>query len=366
MRADIDFSPMWAVPPGHTISDLMISKGLTSTELACLIGVTIEDFDGLLNGHVALTARVAVGLEQELGASAEFWLNREEQYRMQQADLFDGIDPDDEQYRIWLKSLPMKQMRELGWIDLSGSKAVQLKKCLEFFDVPNVAAWYRTYGVVKETAAFRTTDAHVENGPATAAWLRQGERLADEIPCRDWDEKLFQEILPEIRKLTLLAEPSVFLPKLQKLCAEVGVAVVIVKAPNGCRASGATFFSAPNKAVLLLSFRYLSDDQFWFSFFHEAAHLILHRNDDSLIIETSDSSKSPMEEEANRFASEQLIPLHFQELMPRVAKNTKEIIRFSRAVGVSSGIVVGQMQHRELVRREHFNKLKKRYKWEEL
>jgi len=169
-----------------------------------------------------------------------------------------------------------------------------------------------------------------------------------------------------IRSLTKIAAPSEFLPKLQILCAEAGVAVVIVKAPKGCRASGATFFANPDKAVLLLSFRYLSDDQFWFSFFHEAAHLILHWDADLLILETSDSPKSPREEEANLFAADQLIPRELQERLPEAAKTPRGIMRLARDAGVSYGIVVGQMQFRGLVRRDRYNRLKTRYKWEHL
>ncbi|WP_238876399.1 ImmA/IrrE family metallo-endopeptidase [Achromobacter xylosoxidans] len=366
MRAHTEFAPMWAVPPGRTISDLMDLKGISPVHLARSMMLEWEDFDRLLAGERALTANIAMHLEQELGASIGFWLAREEQYRTQQAEILTGVSAEDEEYKAWLKSLPIKQMRDLGWLDLSGSKDAQLKKCLEFFDVPNLDAWRRTYAAVKETAAFRTTDAHSESGPATAAWLRQGERLAERITCQKWDPAIFEEKLPKIRELTHIAEPAKFLPILQYLCAEAGVAVVVVKAPNGCRASGATFFSSPTKAVLLLSFRYLSNDQFWFSFFHEAAHLVLHWNEDLLILETSDGPKSPREDEANQFASDFLISPELQKFLPEAAKSAKSIIRFSRLAGVASGIVVGQMQYRGLVRRDHFNKLKNRYKWESL
>ncbi|MGW8308716.1 MAG: ImmA/IrrE family metallo-endopeptidase [Achromobacter pulmonis] len=323
-----------------------------------------EDFDRLLAGERSLTENLAIRLEQEFGASVEFWLAREEQYRAQQAEIYAGVSSEDEGYKAWMKSLPMKQMNDLGWLDLSGPKDLQLRKCLEFFDVPNLDAWYRTYAAVKETAAFRTTTAHSENAHATAAWLRQGERLAERISCQSWNPAAFEKQLPQIRNLTRIAEPAEFLPLLQNLCAKAGVAVVVVKAPNGCRASGATFFASPTKAVLLLSFRYLSDDQFWFSFFHEAAHLVLHWNEDLFILETSDGPTSPKEDEANQFASDFLIPPELQTLLPDAAKSAKSIIRFARLAGIASGIVVGQMQHRGLVKRDHFNKLKNRYKWE--
>lgn len=366
MRVEVDFAPMWAVPPGRTISDLMKSKGIASTRLAHLVEMTEDDFDSLLIGECTLTARVAARLAAVLGASVNFWLRREEQYRKLQAQLTDGVDPENEDYKSWLKSLPVKEIQGLGWVESTKDKKEKLRRCLKFFDVPNLDAWYRTYVDLKAATAFRTTDAYLDEAPATAAWLRQGELQAERIECVNWSPERFQAQLTKIRSLTQIAAPSEFLPKLQILCAEAGVAVVITKAPRGCRASGATFFASPDKAVLLLSFRYLSDDQFWFSFFHEAAHLILHWDADLLILETSESPKSPREEEANLFAAEQLIPRELQQRLPDAAKSLRGIMRLSRDAGVSYGIVVGQMQFRGLIKRDRYNRLKARYKWEHL
>ncbi|BBB64430.1 XRE family transcriptional regulator [Undibacterium sp. YM2] len=366
MRTEIDFAPMWAVPPGRTICDLMKSRGIASTKLANLVSMTEAEFDNLLSGKSALTAYVATHLETNLGASANFWLRREEQYRKQLTELNEGVDPEKEEYKSWLKSLPLKEMQSLGLIESTRDQKEKLRGCLSFFDVPNLDAWYRTYVDVRAATAFRTTDAYLENVPATSTWLRLGELQAAKIECQNWSPERFKAQLTKIRSLTKIAAPSEFLPKLQNYCAEVGVAVVVIKAPTGCRASGATFFANPNKAVLLLSFRYLSDDQFWFSFFHEAAHLILHWDADLLILETSDGPKSPREEEANAFASEQLIPHGFQTRMREAAKTLKGIMRLAQDAGVSYGIVVGQMQFRGFVRRDRFNRLKTRYKWDQL
>lgn len=366
MRAETDFAPMWAVPPGRTISDLMKSKKVTLTRMASVLAMSDRDFERLLSGENILTGDIASRLELALGPSSSFWVRRESQYREQLRQLNDDVHPDNEPYKSWLKSLPLKDMQDLGWVNPGKDKFEKLRSCLKFFDVPNFDAWYRTYVDFKAAAAFRTTDSYLEDAPSTAAWLRRGELQAEKIECRDWNSKQFAEQLPRIRSLTNIASPSEFLPELQRLCAEAGVAVVVAKAPKGCRASGATFFANPNKAVLLLSFRYLSDDQFWFSFFHEAGHLILHWDADLLILETSDSPKSPREEEANRFASEQLIPQSFQNRLPEAAKTLRGIAKLARDAGVSYGIVVGQMQFLGLVRRDRFNRLKNRYKWEQL
>lgn len=366
MRTEVDFAPMWAVPPGRTISDLMHTKGITSSRLANLVDMSERQLVGLLAGQNPLTASVAARLQEAFGTPATFWLRREEQYRKQLAELNEGVDADKEEYKSWVKSLPLKEMQSLGWVDKAKDKQEKLRSCLDFFGVPNLDAWYRTYVDIKAAAAFRTTDAYLEHAPATAAWLRQGELQAESIECKEWNPQRFAAQLVKIRGLTQIAEPCEFLPKLRAICAEAGVAVVIVKAPKGCRASGATFFANPNKAVLLLSFRYLTDDQFWFSFFHEAGHLILHWDSDLLILETSDGPKSPREEEANHFAMDVLIPRELQKRLPAASKTLIGIMRLARDAGVSYGIIIGQMQFHGLVRPDRFNRLKTRYKWEQL
>jgi HTH-type transcriptional regulator/antitoxin HigA len=366
MRTEVDFAPMWAVPPGRTISDLMHKKGITPSRLAELVDVSEQQLVGLLAGKSALTESVAARLQGALEIPAAFWLSREKQYRMQLSELNAGVDADKEEYKLWLKSLPLKEMYSLGWINAVKDKQEKLRNCLDFFGVPNIEAWYRTYVDLKSAAAFRTTDAYLEHAPTTAAWLRQGELQAENIECKEWNPQRFAAQLVKIRALTGIAEPSKFLPNLRAICAEAGVAVVIVKAPKGCRASGATFFANPNKAVLLLSFRYLTDDQFWFSFFHEAGHLVLHWNEDLLILETSDGPKSAREEEANQFAMDILVPRELQKNLPAASKTLIGIMRLARTAGVSYGIILGQMQFRGLVRPDRFNRLKIRYKWEQL
>lgn len=366
MRTEVDFAPMWAVPPGRTIADLMNTRGVATSSLANLVDMSERQLAGLLSGKNQLTAGVAARLEEALGAPASFWMRREEHYRKQLAELNEGVDADKEEYKSWLKSLPLKEMQSLGWVDAANDKQEKLRSCLDFFGVPNLDAWYRNYVDVKAAAAFRTTDAYLEHAPATAAWLRQGELQAESIECREWNPKRFESQLAKMRSLTEITEPSEFLPKLRAMCAEAGVAVVTVKAPKGCRASGATFFASPNKAVLLLSFRYLTDDQFWFSFFHEAGHLVLHWDSDLLILETSDGPNSPREEEANQFAMDLLIPPELQTRLPVASKTLIGITRLARDAGVSYGIVLGQMQFRGLVRPDRFNRLKTHYKWEQL
>jgi hypothetical protein len=157
-------------------------------------------------------------------------------------------------------------------------------------------------------------------------------------------------------------KPTEFMQQLQQKCAACGVAVVIVQAPKGCPASGATRVKN-GKAILQLSARYLRDDSFWFTFFHEAGHLVLH--EDRLFLEWSErrSLDEKEEQEANDFAGKILIPPSQEAAMLELPHDYKSIMRFARNLSVSPGIVVGQLQHRGLLPREKLNFLKKRYTW---
>ena len=238
----------------------------------------------------------------------------------------------------------------------------EVAACLRYFNVSTVQAWRSTYATLQSNTAFRTSATFESRPAAVAAWLRRGEIIADAITCRRWSPERFRQALSDIRPLTRKREPDAFFPTLQKSCAECGVAVAVVRAPQGCRASGATRFTGRTKALLQLSFRYLTDDQFWFTFFHEAAHLLLHNHAD-LFLEGVAPSSTKQEEEANEFAAEILIPKRHAAELSALRADHHQVLRFAKKVGVSPGIVVGQLQHQNLIKPNHLNGLKRHLQW---
>jgi Zn-dependent peptidase ImmA (M78 family) len=157
------------------------------------------------------------------------------------------------------------------------------------------------------------------------------------------------------------ANPDVFAPKLTESCAAVGVAVVFAGAPKGCPVSGATKWLSPTKALLMLSLRHKTNDHLWFSFFHEAGHLILHGKR-MLFIDGEGALNDDQEEEANRFARDVLIPPSHSGALNTLPKTEAEVVRFAHAVGIAPGIVVGRMQKEGLLEwRSRLNHLKEKY-----
>lgn len=350
------FHPDWASAPGDTIAEILQERELSKAEFAQQLGYTPQAAADLLEGRATITIATARKLSQVLGASVEFWMTRDFQYR-QNIDRLPAADQE------WLAELPVGDMIRFGWLVPVPRPSEELAACLRFFNVPTVQAWRQTYSGLHEMAAFRTSPSFDSRPAAVAAWLRQGEILASQIECRPWDVTQFQELLSRIRPLTRQKDPKRFLVELRRLSAESGVAVVVARAPSGCRASGATRFLSRDKALLMLSFRYLTDDQFWFTFFHEAGHLMLHGRSD-LFLEGFDTPSTHQEQEANDFAARILIPTERQPDLMALRANSQDVIRFAVRVGVSPGIVVGQLQHLGKIKRNSLNRLKRRYVWE--
>jgi HTH-type transcriptional regulator / antitoxin HigA len=354
--ANNDFRPDWASPPGDTISDILGERRLSEVEFASQIGRSLQETKSLLQGRASITIAIARELETVLGASVEFWMSRDFQYqqdiaRLQKAD------------EKWLSALPLDDMIKFGWLP-QPEPSDEMASCLRFFDVPSVAAWKDAYANVFQLATLRTSAAFASRPASMAAWLRQGEIEAEAVECAPWNPERFERSLSSIRGLTREKDPKKFLPQLKKLCAESGVAVISLRAPAGCRASGATRFLSSDKALLLLSFRHLSDDHFWFTFFHEAGHLLLH-GERGVFLEGDETPSNREEEEANKFAACILVAPEFQSSFLNLRADARSVIRFAMRAGIAPGIVVGQLQHLGYLRHNQLNRLKRYYVWEE-
>jgi len=363
MTSDSSFAPDWVSAPGDTIVTILHERGVGLADFAGCVRCSLQEVRLLLHGELAMTEDLAVRLSSALGSTASFWLKREEWYRRDLHRLTQRASSPE--VTEWLSELPFKDMKTLGWIGAGADKVEVAKACMRFFGVAAVDDWRRTYAEPFKTPAFRTSRAFASDPGAVAAWLRQGEILASEIDCGPWNSDKFFESLQGIRVLTREEDPKKFIPELVKRCAACGVSVVVLRAPNGCRASGAARFLSSGRPMILLSMRHLSDDHFWFTFYHEAGHLLLHGHKFVFVDSFEDEGLSDKEEaEANQFAVDVLIPQQHQPEMIRLTSNKIAVMRFAKKIGISRGIVVGQLQHRGIIPRSHLNGLKFSFEWE--
>jgi addiction module HigA family antidote len=352
------FTPDWISPPGDTLADVLEERGWSQTEFAERTGYTGKHVSLLINGKASITEDAALKLELVLGSTAGFWLSREARYRESLA----RADEDKllEKEGSWLKKLPLKHMLKNDWVQRRESVGAQVAECLRFFEVASVRAWETRYqGPV---AAFRSSKKYSIDLAPTAAWLRQGERVASMIKCEPFDKAAFKNSLAEIRKLCTETDPDIFVPKLTEICAKVGVAVVFEPEPPGCPVSGATKWLSPTKALLMLSLRHKSNDHLWFSFFHEAGHILLHGKK-MMFIDVEKMLTDEQEDEANRFSRDILIPPGLAMRLLELTPHEEDVLTFSKQAQIAPGVVVGRMQKEKLLGWHQLNHLKVRYHW---
>ena len=149
----------------------------------------------------------------------------------------------------------------------------------------------------------------------------------------------------------------------QVLCASAGVVLVLTPEFAGTHLSGAARWLSPEKAILQLSLRHKTDDQFWFSFFHEARHLLDRKRVDHVDGAEQYAEAGDVEAEADRFARDTLIPPDAYGVFVTGGTFTDETIRdFAKQQNIAPGILVGRLQREHHVPPAYFNNLKKAVK----
>ena len=160
--------------------------------------------------------------------------------------------------------------------------------------------------------------------------------------------------MPELRKMTVL-EPKEFCPRLKKRLADCGIALVFLPHLRGSFLQGASFPDG-NKIVVGLTTRGKDADKFWFSLFHELAHIVLGH------VGQSHGTSEEDEKAADKWAGDILIPHEDLEIFKRNKEySERSVLQFAKVQGIAPGIVVGRMQLEGMIQYSALNHLKEQY-----
>jgi addiction module HigA family antidote len=350
------FIPDYAVPPGETLLETIENIGMSQAELSERTGRPKKTINEIIKGKAAITTETALQFERVLGVPARFWNDLERNYQETLARIKERKSL--QKQTDWLKNLPLNSLVKMGWIKKREDTVKQLQEVLNFFGIASPEQWESRWSNM--CVSYRKSKAYSDDRYVIDTWMRMGELTVRDIPCKTFDSTKFRNALFGIRKLTFKL-PDKFHEEVVQECAETGVAVAFIREIPKLRVSGATWWNG-NKAVIQLSLRYKTDDQLWFSFFHEAGHILLHGKKD-VFIENND--KDDKEVEADQFASELLIPSkRYKQFLQDGDYSKRAIYKFATELEISPGIVVGRLQHEGLLPFSHCNDLKRRLTWQ--
>lgn len=342
-----DFTPRVAIAPGETIRENINYLGMNQKELAARLDITEKHVSNIINGNSPITYETALKLEAVIGPSAQFWMNLESNYQLTKARL--GEEKKMNEDLEILKSIPYKEMSDFNWVEKTRKRKKRVINCRRFFGVAELSTIEFSYSV-----AFRKQNQTSQiSNLGTLAWLRKAEKKGLDIDLGKFDKKKLEELIPRFREMTM-EDPEVFYPEMKSLCAECGVAFVIVPYLPKTDICGATIWRN-HKPILALSVRGKKADIFWFTFFHELAHLINHSNKELHINYDSDSKEA----EADKQASNYLIPEEeYKEFINNYNyKDRENIINYAKKIGIAPFILLGRLQHDKLLGYQHYRDL---------
>jgi HTH-type transcriptional regulator/antitoxin HigA len=329
--------------PGYTLRETLDALGMSQSKLASRTGLTLKHINQIIQGNAAISPSTAVALERATGVPAQFWNNLESQYqdhkvRTEEADALAASASE------WLNKMPVADLRKRGYISASKREPGRLlQELLSFFGVATISAWETSWD--RPAAAFLQSSAYTIDPAAVAAWLRLGEIEAQKMEHEPFDRAKLKALLPELRAMTV-QDPDDFYPGLVAKLAQVGVCLVLVPDIAGTRASGATRFLSPTRAVIQLSNRGKRNDKFWFALFHEIGHLLLHSKKETFLrfdeIEARGAS-ARVEDEANDFAGKFLIPVSAEPDLLAI-KTPADATALAARLGIAPAIVAGRYQ----------------------
>lgn len=352
------FAPNYAIHPGVTLQELLGHLTMSQKDLADRIGVTEKHISEIVQGKSSITPDMAIKLEYATGAAASFLLGLQKKYdeitaRMDNEKRVSAFAATASRY-------PYQTMVKFDWVAAASNVHEKAENLLKFFGVDTLDAVHRIH-----ESAFRISKIREASPEALAAWLRKGELESQNVATQSFDRQRLIESLPRIKAMTekRLVE---YRDELTELCASLGVVLVVLPYLQKTYVNGATRWLGKDKVIVQLSLRYSYSDIFWFSFFHEIAHVLNHGKRGRFIdIEKSGSDKIDEELEADRFAAELLIPK--EQLRAFIGSgdfSASAIKNLADNLGVGTGIVIGRLQHEKMIPyNSSLNHLRQRFAW---
>lgn len=358
MRKTINtYHPPIVFHPGETLSERLNELEMGPKEFAVRTGKPEKTIIAILKGDSSITPEMAVQFENVLKIPAHFWLNKQRSYdeflaRNEQQKLLKEAED-------WARQFPYADMAKKGWVPETRKAIEKAKYLFSFFAISKHTSWKKYYVEKQLKVAFRISLKHTKQPYAVSAWLRQGELQAEELSVNSYDEKTFKEQLPRFKSL-MANEPEGFFDSLQNLCAEAGVKLVYTPSIKSAPINGSTRWL--NQTPLIqLSGRYNRNDIFWFTFFHEIGHILLHGKKDIFLEDVKyvegtkmSSETERKEKEADEFASKWLLSEREEiEIINSAPLNENMIIEFAEKFETNPAVIIGRLQHKKRI---HYSK----------
>jgi HTH-type transcriptional regulator / antitoxin HigA len=356
MQSKEKWAPNWATHPGDHLEEYLDVRSLKQAEFARLAGITPKLVSEIINKKNPVTPDTAIAFERVLGLKAQVWTGLQANW-----DLFQARQRSREsspEKTGWLALFPVKELKARGALPDTTDAGILIEGLLNLFGIGRPGAYQARLNALavhhRQAAKADVSKHHVY------AWLMLGEQKARCMNLPSFSEERLTQAVCRLRQLTTVP-PNEFAPVMRAECAEAGVALVFEPALSKTCVFGSARWVDGNRPVIQLSLRMKSNDHFWWTFFHECGHIVLHRGK-NFADDHKGQGNFEVETEADRWAETVLYGEGGAEKIvtsrPRSAAAVREI---AQKLGLHPGIIVGLLQHHKVLPYTHLNGLKAKF-----
>lgn len=323
--------PLTIPDPIRAIKFRMEQQNLSQADLIPYIG-SRSKVSEVLSGKRPLSLAMIRALNFGLGIPAEILLKEVNNY------------PKEEEHIEWGR-FPVKELISRGWIktSLSVTKDNTENLMRNFFaPIGSPTELVALYKMNENIRSARSMDKY-----ALAAWtakvLIESSKL--DVNVKYEPKRINFKFMQEVAKLSYFDDG----PKLaQEFLGKHGIALVVEYHLPQTYLDGAAIMINPERPVIGLTLRYDRLDNFWFTLMHELSHIHLHYGQgitnfyDDLDVDENDN---PREKEADKLATEALIPADEWKKSPaRVTKTPQSVEQFAKKLRINPAIVAGRIR----------------------
>lgn len=341
------YKPDIVFHPATTLNEKLGEMGMSIKEFALRTGKPEQTIIAVLKEERSLTPEMAILFENVTQISAQFWINKQARYneyvarKKREQAIADAVE--------WAKEFPYPEMAKNNWVQSTRKIEEKTINLFNYFGVASHKAWEKLYVETKLKVAAYTSLKQTHQAHAISAWLRQGELQAKEVIVPEFNAKRLKSSIPKMRQL-MVEQTDDFFIQLQKICLEAGVILLFTPKLPKVPLSGSTRW-LNNTPLIQLTARYKRNDNFWFTFFHELGHIILHGKKYISLENVDFAAADPeKEEEAHQFAIKHTFTIEQEkEVLLNETITEQDIIDYAEKFNTHPAMIIGRLQHDKII-----------------
>lgn len=347
MKNKNEIIPFEASHPGTLILDEIEIRGVSQVDLAIQLTVKKSFLNEIIKGKRALTADIAILLENILEIPAEYWMKLQSQYELDLARIKEKNIvrlANSESWNIIRDLVPVSYFKKHNYF--ADDIGENIDKVKDIYDVASIDQLVQKTAM-QHFAYHRKSEKLIVDDKNMLAWNMLAKYEAKNQEVNSFNYSNVPTLIQELKKLFYQNTSTV--ENVKNKLKQYGIKFVLVDKIDKAPIDGYTFWSKDNPAIAM-TIRHKRIDNFAFTIMHEIGHIELHlkKDRDQHFFDLSEKKKNldGIEFEADCYAQSQLITaLQWKSIVELPVLDEYSIRMKAIEFKINPAIILGRISH---------------------